>query len=448
MKTYHIPLNYFVGRDESGETICKTYLSGVKDDPSHKFCEVDDAIALYMARLIKKPVYSYDSKLYNNKKNKYNYEQLPVIPMTYFENNGKKITNLYVKNDSIHKEMSEFIDVCQITKEGKFCEVDEVIYDSNNKPVNWGFRNLKVHYLYFRNKTKKRIAHEKKQKEFNKMIEEGKKKRKQKSPSRTPSPTYYTPNIPKSLPLPLPPMQQFPQYQYQQQQPQFSYDSFGNEYYLNQYGQALYTGMIQQPYYQPIYGGGKSFDLEKKLKDKKYINLTKSKFLKYDAVLDGVNFLKGLNTIGDSSTFKSHIEAVITHLDKFEKKKNRKLLMILRLLPSEYKKDSVTVHDNDVQLENLKKNIPDFNKIIVGLATMDILCIHSNVNIKLDENQLPKHYRIKKTILKAGKRKKSKKSKIRKHRGINQKTGRLNKGYKYSGKELKSGIKQIIKSKK
>ena len=36
---------------------------------------------------------------------------------------------------------------------------------------------------------------------------------------------------------------------------------------------------------------------------------------------------------------------------------------------------------------------------------------------------------------------------IRKHKGINQKTGRLKKGYKYSGKKLKSGLKQIIKVK-
>ena len=40
---------------------------------------------------------------------------------------------------------------------------------------------------------------------------------------------------------------------------------------------------------------------------------------------------------------------------------------------------------------------------------------------------------------------KKKKKKIRKHKGINQKTGRLNKGYKYSGKKLKSGLRQIIK---
>ena len=38
-----------------------------------------------------------------------------------------------------------------------------------------------------------------------------------------------------------------------------------------------------------------------------------------------------------------------------------------------------------------------------------------------------------------------KKRKIRKHRGINQQSGKLKKGYKYSGKKLKSGIPQIIK---
>ena len=41
--------------------------------------------------------------------------------------------------------------------------------------------------------------------------------------------------------------------------------------------------------------------------------------------------------------------------------------------------------------------------------------------------------------------KKSKKKVIRKHKGINQSTGRLNKGYKYSGKKLKSGLREIIK---
>ena len=37
--------------------------------------------------------------------------------------------------------------------------------------------------------------------------------------------------------------------------------------------------------------------------------------------------------------------------------------------------------------------------------------------------------------------------KIRKHQGIDNITGRLNKGYKYSGKRLKSGLSEIIKTK-
>lgn len=50
---------------------------------------------------------------------------------------------------------------------------------------------------------------------------------------------------------------------------------------------------------------------------------------------------------------------------------------------------------------------------------------------------------------KLGGKKKSKKSKKpRKHSGINQQTGRLKKGYKYSGKKLKSGLPQIIKIKR
>ena len=34
---------------------------------------------------------------------------------------------------------------------------------------------------------------------------------------------------------------------------------------------------------------------------------------------------------------------------------------------------------------------------------------------------------------------------MRKHKGINQKTGKLKKGYKYSGRKLKSGLPQIVK---
>lgn len=44
-----------------------------------------------------------------------------------------------------------------------------------------------------------------------------------------------------------------------------------------------------------------------------------------------------------------------------------------------------------------------------------------------------------------GKKRKSRKR--RKHKGINSKTGKLKKGYKYSGKKLKSGLPEIIKIK-
>lgn len=37
---------------------------------------------------------------------------------------------------------------------------------------------------------------------------------------------------------------------------------------------------------------------------------------------------------------------------------------------------------------------------------------------------------------------------FRKHKGINKQTGKLKKGYKYSGKKLKSGLPQIIKIQK
>lgn len=37
---------------------------------------------------------------------------------------------------------------------------------------------------------------------------------------------------------------------------------------------------------------------------------------------------------------------------------------------------------------------------------------------------------------------------MRKHSGINKKTGKLKKGYKYSGKKLKSGLSQIVKTQK
>ena len=54
----------------------------------------------------------------------------------------------------------------------------------------------------------------------------------------------------------------------------------------------------------------------------------------------------------------------------------------------------------------------------------------------------------KKKIKKRKRTNKRLKKRIRKHKGINQDTGRLKRGYKYSGKKLKSGLSEIIKVKK
>jgi hypothetical protein len=57
-----------------------------------------------------------------------------------------------------------------------------------------------------------------------------------------------------------------------------------------------------------------------------------------------------------------------------------------------------------------------------------------------NKNNLKKTTRVRRPSQDGGAKKQ-----IRKHKGINQKTGRLNKGYKYSGKVSKTGLKIIIK---
>ena len=65
--------------------------------------------------------------------------------------------------------------------------------------------------------------------------------------------------------------------------------------------------------------------------------------------------------------------------------------------------------------------------------------------VQSSHNLLDKGDRIQ---MEAGKKINKKSKKIRKHSGINQQTGRLKKGYKYSGKKLKNGLPQIIKIQK
>jgi hypothetical protein len=72
-----------------------------------------------------------------------------------------------------------------------------------------------------------------------------------------------------------------------------------------------------------------------------------------------------------------------------------------------------------------------------------------NLNRKKINKSKRKHSGINRKNLNHKKINKSEKSKPkRKHSGINQQTGRLKKGFKYSGKKLKSGLPEIIKVKK
>ena len=98
--------------------------------------------------------------------------------------------------------------------------------------------------------------------------------------------------------------------------------------------------------------------------------------------------------------------------------------------------------DDEVMLEmkTLTKKMADMKIELDNLLRL---------KVELKEEFLDFEEAIKLVLGGKRRKKKSKKSKkIRKHKGINQETGRLKKGYKYSGKKLKTGLPQIIKIKK
>lgn len=124
--------------------------------------------------------------------------------------------------------------------------------------------------------------------------------------------------------------------------------------------------------------------------------------------------------------------------------------------------DSGTFHEEiaicrsyeNVKIKKLEK-IVDGRKILLNSIDMiyhilDIPNIMDNIfEFQLGGNKKDKKEMIRKNIKKifgfkiGGKNRKNKK--IRKHKGINQNTGNLNKGYRYSKKILKNGQKQIEK---
>lgn len=116
--------------------------------------------------------------------------------------------------------------------------------------------------------------------------------------------------------------------------------------------------------------------------------------------------------------------------------------------------DDINIYLNDMntnnkttmqELEDLwDKNIKELNKISgvkISKKGSEIIGGRSSRKKKPGSS-------LKKKLRRSLKKKSKKNSSPRKHKGINQQTGRLKQGYKYSGKKLKSGLSEIIKVKK
>jgi len=107
----------------------------------------------------------------------------------------------------------------------------------------------------------------------------------------------------------------------------------------------------------------------------------------------------------------------------------------------------------NVKIKKLEKII-DGNKILNNSVDMiNFILKIPNIMDKIIDFQLGGKKKEKKEMIKKNIKKifgfkiggNRKNKKIRKHKGINQNTGNLNKGYKYSKKKLKNGLKQIVK---
>jgi hypothetical protein len=91
-------------------------------------------------------------------------------------------------------------------------------------------------------------------------------------------------------------------------------------------------------------------------------------------------------------------------------------------------------------------DIPDISRLKGYWEYVDITFGHTNIPVyNTNTNNVIKKESKKLDIINPKTNKVIKGGKIRKHKGINQKTGKLKKGYKYSGKKLKSGLREIIK---
>jgi len=196
----------------------------------------------------------------------------------------------------------------------------------------------------------------------------------------------------------------------------------------------------------------------------------------YVAIVDGLNILSGSDwKEGDKGKQISEYNKIIDYIAEPYKNENptKRILLILR---GDVRDDND--HKNYMRdaVQNQQNFIHYYNDSYSKNIFVDILHVHTFINPDHIESQLLKYhndlgnvsyilkglkqhiktFNTKNNILDGGKKihkktKKNKKTKkVRKHQGIIQtggNAGRLRKGYRYSGKKLKSGLPQIIKCK-
>ena len=134
------------------------------------------------------------------------------------------------------------------------------------------------------------------------------------------------------------------------------------------------------------------------------------------------NYMKRrFNNTEQIKDLKSHIVKAQLNINELNKK--------LQTKQNEYQVKMVEYNQIEQQINELKEQSKELEK------QLRIKVMGCEKEMKCAE--------LKKEILGGGKKKK----KVRRHKGINKSTGRLKKGYYYTGKKLKSGIAEIKKIK-
>ena len=124
-------------------------------------------------------------------------------------------------------------------------------------------------------------------------------------------------------------------------------------------------------------------------------------------------------------SIKQSLEKILPELNKLIRVKNEIIMKIDRL-----------VLDDKVLVQRIKNAEIKFNEKL-KLEMMEFV---NKQNKKEKKKEMMKQMMRSMTL--GGSKKKKR---VRKHKGINRQTGKLKKGYKYSGKKLKSGLAQIVK---